>query len=205
MHVNIVSCCWYFIAKQRVLRSNQKAQLNLEVYLAHKRIDIKLWYEVRNNWCNKKVKNLPAIFTIGFRSSLIAGEFKHSSDIFRKNTRQERSNKNESISWCCRLSALLWVYANTNNCFFLEYMCIMRHFLSVSKSNIMVFLLLVLLLLICVVSLTLCASHFIPSVLCFLFFFSTTLYSSCTNVFFLLPLLVWDSGSFWTSSSYQKR
>lgn len=85
--------------------------------------------------------------------------------------------------------------------FFFEYMCIMRHFLSASKGNIMVFLLLMLLLLICVVSLTLCASHFIPSVLffCFslarlciflakMFFFSSSI--ACLRLRFILNLFI---------------
>lgn len=77
------------------------------------------------------------------------------------------------------------MYANTNN-WFLNMYLFMRHFLSSSKGNVVAFLVLLVLLLqplpICVVSLMLCASHFIPfGVLLLLFFFPSSILFSVTS------------------------
>lgn len=120
----------------------------------------------------------------------------------RASERERRpSNKDKSVSWCWRRRrALMWMYANTNN-WFLNMYLFMRHFLSSSKGKCDGVVAGALQPLpICVVSLMLCASHFIPFAVSsidsfqhdfvFVFWFA---FFFCTQMFFLSLLEVGES------------
>lgn len=107
--------------------------------------------------------------------------------------------------------ALTWMHANKNNWFF-EYVCIFSCgiFCLLRKGNVVVVLLRLLPPPICVVSLTLCASHFIPFACCFFFFrfiWHDFFFSHKCVCFFFFRFLtfVWVVDLFWTSSLYRQR